>query len=117
MADDLLFSGDYTVKVDYKNRINIPKDLRVVMDHQQKGINSCYVSRYGKPNEGCYTVIVPRMISENENQLPLFYFKELDKQHRIVLPDSTLIGQMARIIGDGDKFLIQKINKEQNQEK
>jgi|GEM_PF-4430355 len=117
MAVDLLITGTYEVKVDYKNRLTIPKDILKIMNYQQKGVNSCYVSKYGNPNEGCYTVIVPRLINEKEDQRSLFYFKEMDKQHRIVLPDSTLIGQMARIIGDGDKFLIQKINKEQNQEK
>ncbi len=115
MNIDLLITGDYAVKVDYKNRVTIPKDIRNVMDIQQKGFDGCFVSKYGSPNEECYTVIIPINMSHYDSQLPLFSFRDIDKKHRILLPDKTLIGQMVRVIGDGDKFLIRKLNKEQKQ--
>ena len=115
MAVDLLISGIYERKVDKKNRLAIPADILRVMNIQQKELDCCYISNYGKPNEGCYTIIVPMVMSSCESNLPLYFLRPIDKQHRIILPDSTLNGQMARIIGDGDKFIIQKINKQQNQ--
>jgi len=110
MAIYLLITGTYETKVDYKNRLTIPRDIFRIMNCHQRGIDGCFVSNYGSPKESCYTVLTPIALSLYDSQLPLFYFRKIDKKHRILLPDKTLVGQMVKIIGDGDKFLIQKIN-------